>query len=132
MAILRCGIDHYAVVSDTGVEAIAVYGEPCILADEETGDILFAFLDVPADDGTVRGAMGLGAVVYRLDLPDQEEPTTVEDLPDGFEWENDPEYQSPFGNDDEEEIEVDTEDEGDADDDDDPDADEADEDEGKK
>lgn len=129
MAILRCGIDHYAVVSDSGVEAEpAVYGSPAILADEETGDILFAFLDVPADDGAVRGAMGLGAVVYRLDLPDQEEPTTVEDLPDGLDFERESGYVSPF-DDEEEEIEVDTED---ADEDDaDPDADEADEDETK-
>lgn len=119
MAILRCGIDHYAVVSDTGLESDpAVYGSPAILADEETGDILFAFLDVPADDGTVRGAMGLGAMVYRLDLPDQEEPTTVEDMPDGLEFEQADDYESPFA-DDEEEIEVD------------PDADEADEDEAK-
>ena len=119
MAVLRCGIDHYSVVSDTGVESVAVYGEPCILADGDTGDVLFAFLDIPDDDGSIRGAMGLGAVVYRLDLPDREEETVVEDLPDGFDFEQEDEYESPFADEEEEEsaLEADAGDAGDAGDD---------------
>lgn len=112
MATLRCGTDYFQVISDSGVEAEpAVYGSPCILADEDTGDILFAFLAIPAEDGTIQGAMGLGAVVYRLDLPDREEPTVVEDLPDGFDFEQEEDYDSPFGTE-EEEVGVETEDEG--------------------
>lgn len=117
MATLRCGIDHYSLVSDSGFESdTSIYGNPCVLADEETGDILFAFLDIPSDDGAIRGAMGLGAVVYRLDLPDREEPTVVEDLPDGFDFEQEEDYDSPFAEDGDE-VEVDTGDEGDEEDD---------------
>jgi hypothetical protein len=101
MATLRCGIDHYQIVSDSGFESdTSVYGTPCILADEDTGDILFAYLDIPAADGSIRGAMGLGVVVYRLDLPDREEATVTEDLPDGFDFEQDEDYDSPFADDD--------------------------------
>jgi hypothetical protein len=103
MAVIRAGVDHYQIVSDSDFESDAsVYGTPAIMADEDTGDILFAFLDIPADDGSIRGAMGLGAVVYRLDLPDREEPTTIEDLPDGFDFEGEEGYVSPFETEDEE------------------------------
>lgn len=108
MATLRCGTDHYQLVSDSGFESDAsVYGTPNILADEDTGDILFAFLGIPADDGSIQGAMGLGAVVYRLQLPDQEEETVIEDLPDGFPFELEEAYVSPFADEEEEEAEVD-------------------------
>jgi hypothetical protein len=101
MALLRCGIDHYLIVSDSGFESDAsVYGTPCVLADEDTGDILFAYLDIPSDDGSIRGAMGLGAVVYHLELPDREEETVIEDLPDGFQFERESDYISPFEEDD--------------------------------
>lgn len=62
--------------------------------------MLYAHLDIPAEDGSIRGAMGLGAVVYRLQLPDQEEETAVEDLPDGFDFEQEEDYESPFATDD--------------------------------
>jgi hypothetical protein len=103
-------------VSDSGFESDAsVYGTPNILADEDTGDILFAFLGIPADDGSIQGAMGLGAVVYRLQLPDQEEETVVEDLPGGFDFEREEDYESPFSTEDEVEdlgIGDDSEDDG--------------------
>ena len=114
MATLKTGIDHYQIISDLGFESdLSEYGSPAILADEETGDILFAWLDIPADDGSIRGATGLGAVVYRLDLPDREEETTVEDLPDGFDFEQEEDYESPFAAEEDEEVEAGT---GDGDD----------------
>lgn len=106
MAKLLTGIDHYQIVSDAGVESEpAVYGSPCILADPDSGDVLFAFLDIPADNGSIQAAMGLRPVVYRLELPDQEETTVIEDLPEGFDFEQDEDYDSPFETEGEEEDE---------------------------
>ena len=87
-----------------GDESIAVYGEPAVLVESDTGDLLFAHLDIPADDGSVRGAHGLDVSLYRLTspTPDQAEETTVEDAgPDGFDFEQEDDYESPFADDDE-------------------------------
>lgn len=114
MATLITGIDHYQIVSASGYESDeSVYGRPCLLADVEGGDLLFAYLDIPAEDGSIRGAMGLRPTIYRLDIPDREEDTVLEDLPHGFDFEQESDYISPFDDDDDEDDEADTADEAD-------------------
>jgi len=98
---LLTGMDHYIVADESGNEsAPAVYGTPCIWADEDSGRILFAFLAIPAEDGSIQGAMGLRPTIYRLDLPENEEPTEIVDFQDGFEFELERDYISPFADDD--------------------------------
>lgn len=107
MATLKTGLDHYIVASSTGDESNPTpYGEPCVLREEDTGDLLFAYLDIPAVDGSVRGAHGLDISVYRLTAPspDQLEETTIEDAgPDGFDFEQEEDYVSPFEDDEDDE-----------------------------
>lgn len=114
MATIKTGLDHYIVASDAGEESNPVpYGDPCILIEEASGDLLFAHLDIPADDGSVRGAGGLDVAVYRLLMPsaDQREDTGLDDPgPDGFDFEQEEDYISPFEDDEEYEDSDDTED----------------------
>ena len=120
MPRLLTGLDHYQIVSNDGAESeYATYGDSCVLVEPETGDVLFCFLDIPANDGSVRGANGLDVAVYRILLPgpDNREDTVVEDAgPDGFDFEREEDYISPF-DEDEDEDEDDVDDEDDAGDD---------------
>ncbi len=98
MPTLRIGLDHYSIADNTE-ESFAIYGEPCVLLDAESGDILFAHLDIPDEDGSVRAAPGCDIAIYRLTAPssDQLEDTVVEDVgPDGFDFEREEDYESPF------------------------------------
>jgi len=103
MAQLLAGMDHYIVADENGNESEpAVYGTPCVWADEDSGRILFAFLAIPAEDGSIQGAMGLRPTIYRLDLSENEESTEIVDFQDGFEFELEQSYISPFETDEEE------------------------------
>lgn len=116
MAVIKTGLDHYILATDTEESAPAVYGEPCVLVETDTGDILFAHLAIPADDGSIRAAGVLDISIYRLTNPttDQLEDTTIEDAgPDGFDFEQEEDYISPFNQDDEDD-EDDEDDDSDA------------------
>jgi hypothetical protein len=107
MATIKTGLDHYTIVAG-GDESTAVYGDPCVMVESDTGDLLFAHLDIPADDGSVRGAHGLDVSLYRLTAPtaDQLEETLIEDAgPDGFDFEREDDYESPFAEEEEEDEE---------------------------